>query len=100
MIFLLGGFQGTIEGSVRKLELPTDVCRLFQNNPHQCKTTLGCAFCSIFDGSKSNMTFCYSNDRAKPAACSTDFQSGTLGEIIKLKLRGMLIFWFPKAYGD
>ena len=83
------------EGTVRKLELPTDVCRLFQNNPHQCKTTLGCAFCSISDSNSLNMTFCYSNDRAKPAACSTDFQSGTLGEIF-LDLKSLFFYCLIK----
>ena len=77
VIFLLGGFESsTIQGSLRKLELPTDICHLFQNDPHQCKTTLGCAFCSHFDGLKPNKTYCYSNTRTKPAACSSEFQSG------------------------
>ena len=77
VIFLLGGFESsTIQGSLRKLELPTDICHLFQNDPHQCKTTLGCAFCSHFDGLKPNKTYCYSNTRSKPAACSSEFQSG------------------------
>ena len=85
VIFLLGGFQGKIEGSVKKLVLPTDICELFQNDPHQCKTTLGCAYCSHFDektsaASNKNSTFCYSNTKMKPAACSSEFQSGTLGK--------------------
>ena len=85
VIFLLGGFQGKIEGSVKKLVLPTDICELFQNDPHQCKTTLGCAYCSHFDEktsstSNKNSTFCYSNTKMKPAACSSEFQSGTVGK--------------------
>ena len=89
VIFLLGGFQGKIEGSVKKLVIPTDICELFQNDPHQCKTTLGCAYCSHFDEKTSssssntnkNSTFCYSNTKMKPAACSSEFQSGTLGKV-------------------
>jgi uncharacterized protein YjbI with pentapeptide repeats len=76
VIFALGGFKGSIDGNLRKFVLPKDFCNLFQSEPHRCKTSLGCAHCSVFDDvNGQNATFCYSNALSKPSTC-TSFQSG------------------------
>ncbi len=78
-VYTLGGYRGSLSGSLEKMVLPKDYCNLFQTDPLNCKSTLGCALCSVFDDENSkNASFCYSNDALlKPATC-TSFQSGTL----------------------
>ena len=67
-----------MRGNLVKLSIPKDFCNLFQNEPHMCKTSLGCAHCAVFDDvHRKNASFCYSNALSKPTTC-TSFQSGTL----------------------
>ena len=69
-VYMMGGISqtyGVTRDSMIRMDLPEDSCGLYSSskNTHICKTTLGCAHCSISDGKGTNSTFCYSNDLAK-----------------------------------
>ena len=69
-IFVLGGISqqyGVAKGELSKITLPKDSCSLYASlqDVQVCKTTLGCAHCSVSDGKGANSTFCYSNDLEK-----------------------------------
>ena len=69
-IYLMGGLiqgNGIASGSLLRLVLPEDSCAIYSSakSSQVCKTTLGCAHCSVYDGNGNNSTFCYSNDLEK-----------------------------------
>ena len=74
IIYIMGGLSqlyGIPLSTLVRLNLPKDACGLYSSNQNgeMCKTTLGCAHCSVFDGTGNNSTFCYSNNLEKPRSC-------------------------------
>ena len=69
-IYVMGGINqeyGIAKGTLFSVNLPKDSCSFYASaqKSQVCKTTLGCAHCSIYDGNGNNSTFCYSNDLEK-----------------------------------
>ena len=69
-LYIMGGISqlyGIPLSTVIQLNLPKDACGLYsaKETGELCKSTLGCAHCSVYDISGNNSTFCYSNDLKK-----------------------------------
>ena len=69
-IYMMGGISkgfGVARGNLVRMNIPKDACELYSSTDKSqiCKTTLGCAHCSVYAGNGDNSTFCYSNNMDK-----------------------------------
>ena len=69
-IYIMGGISeyfGVARGTLVRMNIPKDACELYSSTDKSqiCKTTLGCAHCSVYAGNGDNSTFCYSNNMNK-----------------------------------
>ncbi|QQP51302.1 Uncharacterized protein FKW44_012624, partial [Caligus rogercresseyi] len=68
---------GRVLGSVRRLDVPNDFCRVYDRKKYICKFTTSCSYCSVFDTtSGSNSSFCYSKTRGKEPTECRNFSEG------------------------
>ncbi|KPI93788.1 Multiple epidermal growth factor-like domains protein 8 [Papilio xuthus] len=54
-IYIIGGWTGSANCQVTRISLPEDLCSLWSSNKLECRSHMGCSFCST-----SNYTKCYS----------------------------------------
>ncbi|GBP44981.1 Multiple epidermal growth factor-like domains protein 8 [Eumeta japonica] len=71
-IYIIGGWTGSAHCQVTKISLPDDLCSLWSSSKMECRSHMGCSFCSTGNYSK-----CYSVD--KPGCESTDRMSTNSG---------------------
>ncbi|CAH2066767.1 unnamed protein product, partial [Iphiclides podalirius] len=71
-IYIIGGWTGSANCQVTRISLPEDLCSLWSSNKMECRSHMGCSFCST-----SNYTKCYSVD--KPGCESSDRVSTNSG---------------------
>ncbi|KAK7078722.1 Multiple epidermal growth factor-like domains protein 8 [Halocaridina rubra] len=68
VIYLFGGYHGTLDGSMVEVRIPSDLCTLNANQT-QCRDVIGCANCVVYESSGVNTSYCYSNTREEPSSC-------------------------------
>ncbi|XP_063223363.1 multiple epidermal growth factor-like domains protein 8 [Bacillus rossius redtenbacheri] len=62
-VYVVGGFDGGIQGHVTRISLPRDLCRLWATLD-RCSKFAGCSFCKEY-GEDRNTSYCYANDPAR-----------------------------------
>ncbi|KAJ2953641.1 hypothetical protein O0L34_g1253 [Tuta absoluta] len=70
-IYIIGGWTGSAHCQVTRISLPEDLCSLWSASKLECRSHMGCSFCST-----GNYTKCYSVD--KPG-CEGDMVSTNSG---------------------
>ncbi|XP_067662212.1 multiple epidermal growth factor-like domains protein 8 [Haliotis asinina] len=68
-IYLFGGFSGTTVGTMSRLTVPDDVCKLIDSK--YCNLQ-GCSLCTSVMEGKENESICYSSDGEKPEGCTSE----------------------------
>ncbi|XP_075992325.1 multiple EGF like domains 8 [Anticarsia gemmatalis] len=71
-IYIIGGWTGSAHCQVTRISLPEDLCSLWSSNKLDCRSHMGCSFCST-----GNYTKCYSVD--KPGCEGSDRVSTNSG---------------------
>lgn len=71
-IYVIGGWTGSAHCQVTCISLPEDLCSLWSSNKLDCRSHMGCSFCST-----GNYTKCYSVD--KPGCEGSDRVSTNSG---------------------
>lgn len=61
-VYIVTGWDGSINSRVIQMNLPSDLCELFSGSKHLCRHFMGCSFCTIKPYNEP-ITHCYSNDR-------------------------------------
>lgn len=72
-IYVVGGWDGSSQSRVTRINLPTDLCELWSSGKYLCRHFMGCSFCSVKPLS-DNASHCYSHNRSE--VC--DGHNGTL----------------------
>lgn len=57
-IYVIGGWTGSAHCQVTRISLPDDICSLWSSSKLECRSHMGCSFCSAGNYSK-----CYSVDK-------------------------------------
>ncbi|PZC82381.1 hypothetical protein B5X24_HaOG210422 [Helicoverpa armigera] len=57
-IYIIGGWTGSAHCQVTRISLPEDLCSLWSSNKFECRSHMGCSFCST-----GNYTKCFSVDK-------------------------------------
>jgi hypothetical protein len=77
-IFMFGGLSGRVTGAMVRIDLPSDLCSLWNESPHFCRITPGCGYCKVYDepddvsskvgafDSERGKTYCVSNSSPSP----------------------------------
>ncbi|XP_049864899.1 multiple epidermal growth factor-like domains protein 8 [Pectinophora gossypiella] len=58
-IYIIGGWTGSAHCQVTRISLPEDLCSLWSASKLECRSHMGCSFCST-----GNYTKCYSVDKS------------------------------------
>lgn len=74
-IYIVGGFDNVMRSDVTRINLPLDLCNLWKGKDN-CRSFLGCSFCSVVRPDKSLRSHCYSS--TKPLKESCGYYNGTL----------------------
>ncbi|XP_047489262.1 multiple epidermal growth factor-like domains protein 8 [Penaeus chinensis] len=69
-IYVFGGYYGTPQGSVIEIVIPPDLCTL-NTNETQCRDRIGCANCVVYESTRTNTSYCYSNTKEEPDTCQS-----------------------------
>lgn len=72
-IYVVGGWDGSSQSRVTRINTPNDLCELWSKGKYLCRHFMGCSFCSV-KPLQDNASHCYSNNRSE--VC--DGQNGTL----------------------
>uniref|UniRef100_A0A0K2SV94 Multiple epidermal growth factor-like domains protein 8 n=1 Tax=Lepeophtheirus salmonis TaxID=72036 RepID=A0A0K2SV94_LEPSM len=77
-VYLMGGFShGKVLGDVKRLDIPQDLCRVYDKKSDLCKVTHGCSYCSVYEiVSGTNSSYCYSISSGKEPEECRSFSSG------------------------
>lgn len=73
-LYIVGGWDGGAQSQVTRINLPSDLCRLWSSGKHVCRHHMGCSYCTVYPVGGSNSTHCYSH--GKSDLC--DAHNGTL----------------------
>ncbi|CAB4060701.1 MEGF8 [Lepeophtheirus salmonis] len=64
-------------GDVKRLDIPQDLCRVYDKKSDLCKVTHGCSYCSVYEiVSGTNSSYCYSISSGKEPEECRSFSSG------------------------
>lgn len=74
-VYIVGGFDNMIQNHVTRLNLPADLCNLW-NGKEKCRSFLGCSYCSVMRPDKTLSSLCYSSQKSLKESC--DYYNGTL----------------------
>ncbi|XP_076035463.1 multiple EGF like domains 8 [Oratosquilla oratoria] len=69
VIYVFGGYAGTMHGMMMEVRIPPDLCTL-NSNQTQCQDRIGCASCIVQERSGTDTSYCYSNLGPEPQSCS------------------------------
>lgn len=72
-IYVVGGWDGSTQSRVLKMNIPTDLCELWSKGKYLCRHFMGCSFCAV-KPKEDHASHCFSN--GKSAVC--DGHNGTL----------------------
>lgn len=78
-IYIIGGWTGSAHCQVTRISLPEDLCSLWSSSKLECRSHMGCSFCST-----GNYTKCYSVD--KPGCEGSDRVSTNSGSACDAEL--------------
>lgn len=76
-IYTFGGLSGRVRGDVIRIDLPSDLCSLWNDSPHFCRITPGCGYCKVYDDEpeKGSGGGTYDPDRGKTYCVSNSAPS-------------------------
>ncbi|XP_041977639.1 multiple epidermal growth factor-like domains protein 8 isoform X2 [Aricia agestis] len=78
-VYIVGGWTGSANCQVTRITLPDDLCSLWSSSKMECRSHMGCSFCSTGDYTK-----CYSVD--KPGCEGSDRISTNAGSACDAEL--------------
>lgn len=78
-IYIIGGWTGSAHCQVTRIALPEDLCSLWSSSKMECRSHMGCSFCS-----SGNYTKCYSVE--KPGCDGSERVSTNSGAACDIEL--------------
>ncbi|XP_055375614.1 multiple epidermal growth factor-like domains protein 8 isoform X2 [Condylostylus longicornis] len=60
-VYIVGGWDGTSQSRVTKIQLPEDLCQLWSSTKAVCRHHIGCSFCNITNDAMESTHFCFRN---------------------------------------
>lgn len=82
-IYVVNGWDGSIESRVTSIRIPSDLCELWSSSKYLCRHFMGCSYCTV-KLQDVPISHCYSNERTD--ICTEGEKQYNKGDLIKTSI--------------